>query len=88
MNYRSGLQRLYVVFCVVWIVGALFAVQYGDWHPDKFFNGGWETVGIAPAEEFRLHWPSIVIVSCVPPIVAYIVLFHIAPWIMRGFKKS
>ena len=49
MNYRRGLQRLYVLIVVCWTAFVLFATQSGRWKPwPAAYNPGWDVESITP----------------------------------------
>lgn len=88
MNYRRGLQRVYAVLTAAWVVAVLLAVIYKGWQPQALFNGGWEFADISLTEEFRMGWISIAAISSGPPILGYLLFFHVLPWIFRGFRST
>jgi len=83
MNYRRGLQRIYVAVVVCWIAyiallaGPLWAfIQKRDWPY------------LAPSQVqlLRLVWFGAVLI--LPPAFGYAVIFVVIPWIFRGFKPG
>jgi len=49
MNYRRGLQRLYVLMVLCWIAFVLLATQSGRWKPwPAAYNSEWDIESMTP----------------------------------------
>jgi hypothetical protein len=94
MNYRRGLQRIYAVLTVTWIVGALWVVFSGRSLPP--WLGSWaavrsltDLVTVNPLVGWSLAvWLWAIGLSMFPPVLFYVILFYVVPWIYRGFKPN
>lgn len=87
VNYRRGLQRVYIVVSALWAVAIIVAVFEG-WHPEAMVNGGWYIFGQPPTEVLRWNWRIVTAMCLLPPIIGYILLFHVGRWIYRGFSAK
>jgi len=105
MNYRRGLQRLYVVLVICWIAVVWLTILPGrgqPWQAKIFQTAEGTGPHFMPPEEFLAHadfyaaqtaheearrkWTWALLLSVVPPLMFYFVLFYVAPWIHRGFS--
>jgi len=104
MNYRRGLQRLYLALTVVWIAAVVLTVLPGRWRPWLALNI-WEmdlrpdaptlTASLADIDEvataaLEVHTRRVwtIGLSLIPPILVYLFVFYIAPWLYRGFRPK
>jgi hypothetical protein len=94
MNFRRGFQRLYLVFVLVWIAGVFVVVFSGRSMPpwiDGLAIVRSETLG---GSDYPLSgWSPAVWVWAagllfIPPVVGYVALFYVWPWIASGFKSE
>ena len=104
MNYRRGLQRLYLVLAVAWVAGVLFVVPSGRWEPwhKKVDPKVWADLGVVPAtpeevsfsdlksiRDYRIEvWLWATGLAFIPPLIGYAFLFLVAPWVYRGFHPA
>lgn len=102
MTSRSGFLRLYTVLTFAWIAVIFYTVLPGRWEPWITWSA-WETQiqrypntrmpeVIVPADiidtSIQTRWTWVIGLSLAPPAVIYIVLFHIVPWVYRGFRAT
>lgn len=102
MNYRRGFQRVYAVLTVVWAAAMLFAVLSDVWQPwySPILNGGWSSTEdqlrivrseplpgqtLDSAQQVR-RWLWAAGLSTLPPLLGYLILFYLVPWVYRGFR--
>ena len=104
MNYRRGLQRLYAVLTVAWIALVLFTVLPGRWRPWLAFSqwqselhpytqggtGSLEDIDLPATARLEIHTRRLwaVGLSIGPPLIAYLLLFYVAPWLYHGFRSG
>jgi len=104
MTYRRGFQRVYALLTVAWIGLVLLTVLPGYWRPwlaasiwemDLRPNTPTHSISVdeidVPATaklevQTRRIWA--LGLSVIPPLVLYLSLFLIAPWIIRGFRPG
>jgi hypothetical protein len=95
MNWGRGFKRLYTAITVAWIVGVFLRVFIYNSVPPWLSD--WSVVRVTPNDSSPLSifsgWSADVWIwaaglSLVPPLILWGVLFHMAPWIYRGFKPS
>lgn len=92
MNYRRGLQRVYVTASVVWVV-IMLALSVKDRPPAPDMSPSspdtFEIFNRAAREmerEARVrYWLLRAAIIAVPPAGGYFGLFGALPWIVRGF---
>jgi hypothetical protein len=103
MNYRHGFQRLYAVLTVAWVAVVLTASiqdrprahKPDIWDqaaalsltPDGYKE--WEIENEILLPGVLLHyWAVRSSVAVLPPALFYLFLFHVVPWVYRGFKPA
>jgi hypothetical protein len=92
VNYRRGLQRVYVTASVVWVLVGLalsirdrpLATDMSPRSPDipEIFN---RVARDMEREARTRYWLLHAAIIAVPPPSGYFALFCVLPWIVRGF---
>lgn len=103
MNYRRGLQRVYVVLTVAWIAVVLVLsirdrpkpqfttyVKCISDTPDTTLSSDPDCIPKPYDEPGRLwkYWAIRGSVAILAPGAIYLLLFSVLPWICHGFKPS